>query len=119
MLFASDAAAHAEVLARGIVEFVDGAEDGSVPIAPFNIAAGRFTAVLPAEALPEEASLEPDRLDGRRLATACLWAAVIVILAFLGLSPLGAPIELLVPLAVVAFLILVYTLSPFSAAAQG
>lgn len=78
-----------------------------------NIAAGRFTAVLPAEALPEEDSVEPDRLDGRRLATACLCAAVIVILAFFALSPLGAPVELLVPLAVVAFLVLVYTLLAF------
>lgn len=50
-------------------------------LATNNIAAGRFTAVLPAEVLPEEASLEPDRLDGRRLATACLWAAAIVIVA--------------------------------------
>ncbi|MFE8987998.1 hypothetical protein ACFYMI_09185 [Streptomyces collinus] len=78
-----------------------------------NIAAGRFTAVLPAETLPEVDSVEPDRLDGRRLATACLWAAVIVILAFFALSPLGAPVELLVPLAIVAFLILVYTLLAF------
>lgn len=78
-----------------------------------NIAAGRFTAVLPAEALPEVDSVEPDRLDGRRLATACLCAAAIVILAFFALSPLGAPVELLVPLAMVAFVILVYTLLAF------
>lgn len=82
-------------------------------LAANNIAAGRFTTVLPTEALAEEASLEPDRLDGRRLATACLWAAALVTLAFLALSPLGAPVELLVPLAVVAFLILVYTLLAF------
>ncbi len=82
-------------------------------LATNNIAAGRFTAVLPTEALAEEALLEPDRLDGRRLATACLWAAVIVAACFLALSPLGAPVELLVPLAVVAFLVLVYTLLAF------
>ncbi|MGW1364746.1 hypothetical protein ACWCQP_45990 [Streptomyces chartreusis] len=82
-------------------------------VAANNIAAGRFTAVLPAEALPEEASLEPDRLDGRRLATACLVAAAIVILGFLALSPLGAPVELLLPLALVAFLVLIYTLLAF------
>jgi hypothetical protein len=73
----------------------------------------RVTAVLPAEELLEEVSLGPDRLDGRRLATVCLWAAAVVILAFLALSPLGVPVELLVPLAVVAFLILVYTLLAF------
>ncbi|WP_307538406.1 hypothetical protein [Streptomyces sp. V3I8] len=78
-----------------------------------NIAAGRFTAVLPTEALPEVDSIEPDRLDGRRLATACLCAAVIVILVFSALSPLGVPVELLVPLAMVMFLILVYTLLAF------
>lgn len=78
-----------------------------------NIAAGRFTTVLPAEALAEEAPLEPDRLDGRRLATACLWAAAIITASFLALSPLGAPVELLVPLALVGFLVLVYTLLAF------
>ncbi|MFE7216813.1 hypothetical protein ACFY0A_45065 [Streptomyces sp. NPDC001698] len=58
-------------------------------LAANNIAAGRFTAVLPAEALAEEAPLEPDRLDGHRLATACLWAAAIVTASFVALSPLG------------------------------
>ncbi|MGQ4482664.1 hypothetical protein [Streptomyces sp. SAS_276] len=82
-------------------------------LASNNIANGRFTAVLPAEALADEVSLEPDRLDGRRLATACLFAAVIVIFTFVVLSPLGAPVELLVPLAVVAFPVLVYTLIAF------
>ncbi|MFI5688400.1 hypothetical protein [Streptomyces sp. NPDC051636] len=82
-------------------------------LAANNIAAGRFTAVLPAEALAEEAPLEPDRLDGRRLATACLWAAVIVTASFIALAPLGAPVELLVPLALVGFLVLVYTLLAF------
>ncbi|MFJ2008001.1 hypothetical protein [Streptomyces chartreusis] len=82
-------------------------------LATDNIAAGHFKAVLPAEVLPEEDTLEPDRLDGRRLATACLSAAVIVGIAFVALSPLGAPVELLLPLALVAFLILVYTLLAF------
>lgn len=82
-------------------------------LAANNIAAGRFTAVLPAEALAEEAPIEPDRLDGRRLATACLWAAVIVTASFIALAPLGAPVELLVPLALVGFLVLVYTLLAF------
>ncbi|MEU6688295.1 hypothetical protein [Streptomyces sp. NPDC046832] len=82
-------------------------------LAANNIAVGRFTAVLPAEALPEEAPLEPDRLDGRRLATACLWAAGIVTASFLALSPLGAPVELLLPLGAVGFLVLVYALLAF------
>lgn len=51
--------------------------------------------------------------DGRRLATACLWAAAIVTASFVALSPLGAPVELLVPLAVVAFPVMVYTLLAF------
>ncbi|MCX4233515.1 hypothetical protein [Streptomyces ortus] len=88
--------------ARRLAELAAGAAN--------SIAAGRFTAVLPAEALPEEISLEPDRLDGRRLAKACLWSAGTVILVCVALSPLGTPVELLVPLAVVAFPILVYTL---------
>ncbi|MGX1471193.1 UNVERIFIED_CONTAM: hypothetical protein RKD50_000001 [Streptomyces canus] len=82
-------------------------------LAANNIAGGRFTTVLPAEALAEEASIEPDRLDGRRLASACLWAAAIIMAFFLALSPLGAPVELLVPLALVGFLVLVYTLLAF------
>lgn len=79
-------------------------------LAANNIAAGHFTALLPAEALAEQATLEPDRLDGRRLATACLWAVTIVTVSFVVLSPLGAPVELLVPLALAAFLVLVYAL---------
>jgi hypothetical protein len=79
-------------------------------LAANNISAGRFTTILPTEALTAEASLEPDQLDGRRLGAACLWAAVIVTVSFLVLSALGAPVELLVPLAVVAFLVLVYAL---------
>lgn len=79
-------------------------------LAANNIAAGRFTSVLPAEILPEEDSARPDQQDGRRLAIACLSAAVMLILVFYALSPLGAPVELLVPLAIVAFPILVYTL---------
>ncbi|MER7684852.1 hypothetical protein [Streptomyces sp. NPDC097610] len=78
-----------------------------------SIAAGRFTVVLPAESLPRDAPLEPDQLDGRRLGAACLWAAVIVTSSFLILSPLGAPAELLVPLAMVAFFVLVYALLAF------
>ncbi|MEU1185956.1 hypothetical protein ABZ464_51780 [Streptomyces sp. NPDC005820] len=81
-------------------------------LAANNIAAGRFTAVLPPTALAEEAPVEPDRLDGRRLATACLWAAIVTA-SFLSLSPLGAPVELLVPLALVWFPVLVYTLLAF------
>ncbi|MEU0032335.1 hypothetical protein [Streptomyces sp. NPDC006335] len=78
-----------------------------------NIAAGRFTAILPADVLPEEVPLEPDQLDGRRLGTACLWAAAIVTSSFLILSPLGAPVELLVPLAMVAFIVMVYAILAF------
>ncbi|MGW1719852.1 hypothetical protein [Streptomyces sp. NPDC002156] len=82
-------------------------------LAANNIAAGHFTAILPAEALAEQTTLEPDRLDGRRLATACLSAVAIVIVLFAVLSPLGAPVEFLVPLAVAAFFVLVYTLLAF------
>lgn len=82
-------------------------------VATNNIAAGHFTAVLPPGALAEDAPLEPDRLDGRRLATACLWAAAILTASFLALSPFGAPVELLVPVALVGFPVLVYTLLAF------
>ncbi|MFJ3799934.1 hypothetical protein ACIPSJ_27085 [Streptomyces sp. NPDC090088] len=57
--------------------------------------------------------LEPDRLDGRRFGIACLWAAVLVIASSSVLSPLGASAELLVPLAMVAFFVLVYALLAF------
>ena len=60
--------------------------------------------------LPVDTPLEPDQLDGRRLGTACLWAASIVTSSFLVLSPLGAPVELLVPLAMVAFIVVVYAI---------
>ncbi|MFJ4633491.1 hypothetical protein [Streptomyces sp. NPDC088847] len=75
-----------------------------------NIAAGRFTAVLPADIVAGDVPLEPDQLDGRRLGTACLLAAASVTAVFLVLSPLGAPGELLVPL---AFLVMVYALLAF------
>lgn len=78
-----------------------------------NIAAGRFTAVLPADIVAGDVPLEPDQLDGRRLGTACLWAAASVTAVFLALSPLGAPGELLVPLAMVTFLVMVYALLAF------
>lgn len=82
-------------------------------LAATNIADGRFTTVLPDECLEEEVPLEPDRLDGRRLGAACMSAAVSVTVSFYVLSPLGAPAELLIPLAVVAFPVLVYTLLAF------
>lgn len=75
-----------------------------------NIAAGRFTALLPAEDLPADVHLEPDQLDGRRLGTACLWAAVIVTSCSLTFSSLGAPVGLLIPLAMVAFIVMVYAI---------
>jgi hypothetical protein len=78
-----------------------------------NIACGRFTAVLPPEALAEDPPLEPDQLDGRRLGTSCLWAAIIVAGAFAVLSPLGVAAELLVPVALIAFLVVVYALLAF------
>ena len=52
-----------------------------------NIAVGRFTAVLPVDIVAGDVPLEPDQLDGRRLGTACLWAAAIVTASFLALSP--------------------------------
>lgn len=78
-----------------------------------SIASGRFTAVLPPEALPEDPPLEPDQLDGRRLGSSCLWAAVIVAGTFVILSPLGVSAELLVPVALVAFIVVVYALLAF------
>ncbi|WP_141202781.1 hypothetical protein [Streptomyces griseorubiginosus] len=78
-----------------------------------NIACGRFTAVLPPEVLAEDPPLEPDQLDGRRLGTSCLWAAIIVACTFTVLSPLGVPAELLVPVALIAFLVVVYALLAF------
>ncbi|MFE4336576.1 hypothetical protein ACFRQM_46740 [Streptomyces sp. NPDC056831] len=50
--------------------------------------------------------LEPDRLDGRRLTTACLWAAGIITASFLAL-PLRGPAGL------VGFLVLVHALLAF------
>ncbi|MFG2928822.1 hypothetical protein [Streptomyces achromogenes] len=75
-----------------------------------SIAADRFTQMLPPTELPEEAAIEPDRLDGRRLAKACLWSGLIVTAFALLLAGLGAPAELLVPLAVVAFVVTAYVL---------
>lgn len=82
-------------------------------LAANNIADGRFTTVLPDEYLDEKAPMEPDRLDGRRLGAACLSAAVGVTVSFYLLSPLGASVELLIPLALVAFPVLVYALLAF------
>lgn len=79
-----------------------------------SVAAGRFTTVLPHDLLvAHDVPLEPDQLDGRRLAASCLWAAGIVISSIVGLSPLGVPAELVVPVALVALLIAVYTLFAF------
>ncbi|MGW2088958.1 hypothetical protein [Streptomyces sp. NPDC001880] len=75
-----------------------------------SIAADRFTQMLPPAELPEEAVIEPDRLDGRRLAKACLWSAITVTASALLLAGLGTPAELLVPLAVVAFGVTAYVL---------
>ncbi|MFB6941890.1 hypothetical protein ACFWGL_27815 [Streptomyces sp. NPDC060286] len=75
-----------------------------------SIAADRFTQMLPPAELPEEAVIEPDRLDGRRLAKACLWSAATVTAFALLLAGLGTPAELLVPLAVVAFVVTAYVL---------
>ncbi|MFD9353593.1 hypothetical protein [Streptomyces sp. NPDC060031] len=75
-----------------------------------NVAAGQFTKMLPHADLPEEAVIEPDRLDGRRLAKACLWSTISVTAFALLLARLGAPAELLMPLAVVAFIVMAYVL---------
>lgn len=75
-----------------------------------SIAADRFTQMLPPAELPEEAVIEPDRLDGRRLAKACLWSVITVTAFALLLAGLGTPAELLVPLAVVAFVVTAYVL---------
>ncbi|MGQ4344019.1 hypothetical protein [Streptomyces sp. SAS_275] len=79
-----------------------------------NVAAGRFTAVLSDDVLAEhDVPLEPDRLDGRRLAASCLWAAGIVIGCIVLLSPLGVAAELVAPVALVAFIVAVYALLAF------
>ncbi|WP_159045134.1 hypothetical protein [Streptomyces sp. NRRL F-5122] len=78
-----------------------------------SIAAGKFASVLPEGDLAAKAVLEPDRLDGRRLGRACLWAVLAVIVSSALLSPLGAPVELLLPLATLAFIVLVYVLLAF------
>lgn len=75
-----------------------------------NIADGRFTQILPPAEPPEEAAIAPDRLDGGRLAKACLCSAITVTAFALLLAGLGTPVELLVPLAVVAFVVTAYVL---------
>lgn len=79
-----------------------------------SIAADRFQEVLPEALLPSadpgEGSMAPDRLDGLRLAKACLWSVLCVTLFSLLLAWLGAPAELMVPLAVLAFPVTVYVL---------
>ncbi|CAM5670320.1 hypothetical protein [Streptomyces viridochromogenes] len=76
-----------------------------------SIASGRFTTVLPETVLSRhEVLVEPDRLDGRRLAVSCGWAAVLVTGTIILLSPLGVAAELVVPVALVAFIALVYVL---------
>ncbi|MEU2624594.1 hypothetical protein ABZ642_41880 [Streptomyces sp. NPDC007157] len=77
------------------------------------IAAGRFAVVLPADKLAQDSPLEPDRLDGRRLGIASIYAAVALTVFFLALSPMGAPAALVVSLALVMFPLLVYTLLAF------
>lgn len=78
-----------------------------------SIAAGRFAALLPEEMIAQDAQLEPDRLDGRRLGSAVLLAVVVVTAFFIVLSSLGAPVELVVTLALVAFPATVFTLLAF------
>lgn len=73
-----------------------------------NIAAERFAQMLPEAELPKEAPLEPDRLDGRRLARACLISALAVAACCAVLAALNTPVELLLPLALVAFLVIAY-----------
>jgi hypothetical protein len=73
-----------------------------------NIAAERFTQLLSQAELREETPLEPDRLDGRRLARACLFSALAVAGCCSLLAALNAPVELLLPLALIAFLAIAY-----------
>lgn len=75
-----------------------------------DLVSGRFTAELPPEALAENLPLEPDQLDGRPLGTSCLWAATIVAGVFAVLSPLGDAAGLTVPVALIAFIVVVYAL---------
>lgn len=79
-----------------------------------SIAVDRFQEMLPEALLPSEesgeGSLAPDRVDGLRLAKACMWSVLCVTLFSLLLAWLGAPAELMAPLAILAFPVAVYVL---------
>ncbi|MGW0779964.1 hypothetical protein [Streptomyces sp. NPDC002913] len=83
-------------------------------LAASSIAADRFQEILPEALLPSgepaEGSLAPDRVDGLRLAKACTWSVLCVTLFSLLLAGLGVLAELMVPLAILAFLVAVYVL---------
>ncbi|MFD7799967.1 hypothetical protein, partial [Streptomyces anulatus] len=68
----------------------------------------------PLSRLPPEPAvvghIHPDGRPAPRLAKACLWSAITVTAFALLLAGLGAPAELLVPLAVVAFVVTAYVL---------
>lgn len=78
-----------------------------------SIAAGRFAAVMPETMLAQDASIEPDRLDGRRLGVAVLGASAVVTAFCLALVPLGASVGTLLLVAPVVFPVTVYTLLAF------
>ncbi|MFI6469791.1 hypothetical protein ACIBL5_05935 [Streptomyces sp. NPDC050516] len=79
-----------------------------------NIAVDRFPEILPESLLPStdpgESPLEPDRLDGRRLANACGWSLISDTTFSLFLAWLGGPAEVLVSLAVLGFPVAVYVI---------
>ncbi|MFD9444233.1 hypothetical protein ACFWBR_38120 [Streptomyces sp. NPDC060006] len=77
------------------------------------IAEGRFLEVLPDTDLVQESALEPDRLDGRRLATACIWSLIAVMATGIVLSPFGISSALVIPLMLVGFIVTVYVILAF------
>ncbi|MER6257135.1 hypothetical protein ABT224_37990 [Streptomyces sp. NPDC001584] len=68
-----------------------------------NVAADQFMHILPASELPADAVIEPDRLDGRRLAKACLWSAIAVSAVSVLLGRFGISATILIPTAFLAW----------------
>ncbi|MFD4905219.1 hypothetical protein [Kitasatospora purpeofusca] len=65
-----------------------------------NLAHDRFTDLLPEDALPPAAALEPDRLDGSRLMKACRLAGILVFALAAALGRSGVEAVILVPAAI-------------------
>ncbi|WP_413754720.1 hypothetical protein [Streptomyces sp. MMBL 11-3] len=114
---------HAEQVEATFIEAADGlVRDrdravnrlaGLAAISANRIAEGRFLQVLPDADLVQESVLEPDRLDGRRLATACIWSLIAVMATGIILSPFGMSSALVIPLMLVGFIVTVYLILAF------